>query len=628
MQSQFERYIPHQDIYLFNAGIARKAWQCFGCHYIPALDAHRFILWAPNAQAVSLVLGAEGEAMPMEKVDGGAWAVFVSRLEEGTVYRFLVTGSDGVSRMKADPFGRAFKKNDVQLSQVFSSDYLWHDREYMLSRRGKSYADRPMSVYEVHAGSWKRFTDNKPVYRCLGDELPGYCKHMGYTHVEFLPLTEHPFYGSWGYQVTGYFAPSSRYGSMDDFKYMVDCFHAAGIAVILDWVPAHFPKDEYGLISFDGTPLFERKDNSNGQQLQWGTLLFDYGSPQVQSFLISSACMFLEEYHIDGIRVDAVSAMLHIDSPQIYDDYNAKREEAVINPAAVDFLRKFNRSVRMLYPGVITVAEDSTAFPGVTRDSAEGGLGFCFKWDMGYMHDSLDYISAYPQLRPKLHNKLTFSMMYAFNENYVLAYSHDEVVYGKRAMITKMPGNYEQRFSSLRLLYALQFAHPGKKLCFMGNEFGQTGEWDHDGELSWALTERLSHSRLRDFYRELNRLYAEEAALWRVDCSWDGFKWLNPDDSENCAIAFMRSSLEDESHIVCAFNFKPQKLDKFVIGLPADGTLEPLLCSDDAHFGGSGLLNKLTVFSRKKDFREFPNSAELELPPLSAVMFRFIPARD
>lgn len=625
MQKQFERLIPKKEIADFITGNASRAWLSFGCHFIPELAVHRFMLWAPNAKAVSLAVG--DALLPMEKSFGGVWICFAEGLEEGMEYMYSVAGADGVLRMKGDPFARYSSSGGEMASLVWNGSYQWSDDEYMRSR-SKELSGRPMSVYEVHLGSWKAYSPDKPAYRQLGDELAEYCKDMGFSHVEFLPLTEHPFEGSWGYQVTGYFAPTSRFGSPDDFKYMVDRLHAAGIGVIIDWVPAHFPRDEYALAYFDGSHLFECKDEQRASHPQWGTLLFDYASPKVQSFLISSACMFLEEYHADGIRVDAVSSMLYVNFGRDYGQFIPGSLEKDIDSDAVEFLRKLNRRIHADYPGVFTVAEESTAYPGVTEKTERGGLGFDLKWDMGFMHDTLDYMSLPPYLRRKHHTKLSFSMMYAFSENYVLAYSHDEVTYAKRSMLEKMPGTYEQKFASLRALYAYQFAHPGRKLCFMGGEFGQLGEWNHGEKLDWMLLGYPRHKKLRDFYRELNLLYTTSPALHRVEHSWDGFTWLNVDDADSCCVAFMRSSEKDEDNLVCVCNFSAAANDKFVIGLPAAGKLELLISSDDRRFGGSGILNNNLLYSGKPPFGYFTYSAELSLPPLSALMFRFTQGKE
>ena len=629
MDAELRKYIPDADIYLFNTGKAQKAWLCFGCTWIEELKTHRFVLWAPNARSASVVgdfNGWDAGKNPMEKIEGGVWATFVQGLADGALYKFSIVGADGKTVLKADPFA-SFSQNGVNTASiVWRSRYTWQDREYMSHRASRDFMHSPMSVYELHPGSWKKLPDDRAAYRELGERLAEYCKEMSYTHVELLPVTEYPYDGSWGYQVTGYYAPTSRYGTPDDFKYMVDTLHAAGIGVIMDWVPGHFPKDAHGLANFDGTPLFECKEKRMAEHPEWGTLIFDYASDQVQSFLVSSACLFFEEYHVDGIRVDAVSSMLYLNYARREGEYTPNRFGGDINLDAVEFLKKMNSAVLTAYPGAITVAEEATAYPKITAPPADGGLGFCFKWDMGFMHDTLDYMKIDPLFRGGSHEKLTFSMMYAFSENYVLAYSHDEVVHGKLSMINKMFGDYESKFSSLRTLYGYQFGHPGKKLTFMGSEFGQFIEWNWKQELDWLLLDYPRHGEMQRYCAALNRLYLEHPALYDVDCSWDGFKWLNVDDRDRSAIAFLRMSEEKNDYVVCACNFTPVRYEGFVIGLPRPGTLSELLSSDETRFGGSGIHNK-TVYTKKEPFLDMAYSAKLDLPPMSAVFFAFRPRK-
>ena len=631
MESAYLRHIPQEDIYLFNTGNAKKAWLCFGCRYIPELKAHRFTVWAPNAQCVSLVGSFNGwdrDAMPMEKIEGGVWVCFAEGIENGALYKYCVTGADGQQILKSDPFAAYSQTGSETASIVWNGgDFRWGDGEYMQRRAKRDFMTQPMSIYELHLGSWKNMPGERPMYRELADALADYCTDMGYTHIEIMPVTEYPLDASWGYQVTGYYAPTSRYGDPDDFKYFVDRLHEAGLAVIMDWVPAHFPKDEHGLRRFDGTPLFECKEARMAEHPEWGTMIFDYASDQVQSFLVSSACLFFEEYHIDGIRVDAVSSMLYLNYGRRDGEYTPNKEGGNINLAAVDFLRKLNSTVLTEYPGAITVAEESTAFPLITAPPDAGGLGFCFKWDMGFMHDTLDYMQLDPYFRSHNHDRLTFSMMYAFSENYVLAYSHDEVVHGKRSMLDKMYGDYDQKFASLRALYGFQFAHPGKKLCFMGGEFGQFIEWNWQQELDWLLLAYPRHEQLRDYYCKLNKLYAATPAMYRVDKSWDGFRWLNVDDRDRSSVAFLRSSEKDESYLVCVCNFTPVRYDDFVIALPVAGTLHEVLNSDDERFGGGGVGNPRAIKTEKKPFLDMQYSAKLTLPPMASVMFSFKPRR-
>lgn len=628
MDKKLHKHIPKDDIYLFNTGAASKAWLCFGCRYIPALKMHRFIVWAPNARQVNLVgdfNGWDRESLPMEKLEGGVWALFVDNAHEGQMYKFCVHGCDGRTVLKADPFA-AFSQHGAETASIISCEthHRWGDGAYMRRRAKRNFMTEPMSVYEVHMGSWKDLPGGIN-YRSVGDALADYCADMGYTHVEIMPVTEFPFDGSWGYQVTGYYAPTSRYGTPDDFKYMVDRLHKAGIGLIMDWVPAHFPKDEHGLARFDGSNLYECKEQRMAEHPEWGTLIFDYASNQVQSFLVSSACKFFEEYHIDGIRVDAVSSMLYLDYGR-QGNFTPNKEGGNTNLDAVAFLRKLNSTVLVNYPGALTIAEESTAFPLISAPPEQGGLGFCMKWDMGFMHDTLDYMELDPYFRSFNHNRLTFSMMYAFSENYVLAYSHDEVVHGKRSMLNKMSGEYDQKFASLRALFGFQFGHPGKKLNFMGSEFGQFIEWNWKQELDWMLLDYPRHRELQDYCRQLNRLYTKTPAMYTVDKSWDGFKWLNVDDSDRSSVAFLRTA-DGQSGIVCACNFTPVRYDDFTIALPAQGTLREVLNSDDVRFGGGGAGNPKPLRAKKKTFLDMQYSAQISLPPMSAVFFKFTPTK-
>ncbi len=628
MNAEHLQHIPRDDIYLFNTGNARKAWLCFGCRYVPALSAHRFLVWAPNARAVNLVgdfNNWDRDAAPMEKLEGGVWAIFMEGLREGQRYKYCVTGADGRRVLKADPFAAYAQSSGETASIIWGDrDYPWEDGAYLRRRVKKSFINTPMSIYELHIGSWK-IPEGGVSYRWLADELAKYCGEMGYTHVELMPVTEYPYDGSWGYQVTGYYAPTSRYGTPEDFCYFVDRLHSEGIGVIMDWVPAHFPKDEHGLAMFDGTPLFECKEKRMAEHPEWGTLIFDYASDQVQSFLISSACKFLEVYHVDGIRVDAVSSMLYLNYGRRDGEFTPNKEGGVTNLHALAFLRKLNSTVLTTYPGVVTIAEEATAFPLITAPPDVGGVGFCLKWDMGFMHDTIDYMKLDPYFRSANHNKLTFSMMYAFSENYVLAYSHDEVVHGKYSMINKMSGDYDQKFASLRTLYGYQFGHPGKKLTFMGSEFGQFIEWNWKQGLDWLLLGYPRHEELRRYMAALNRLYTSTPALYAVDCSWEGFKWLNVDDAGRSSVAFLRVAPESNSFVVCACNFTPVTYESFIIGLPAAGTLKELLNSDDVRYGGKGVGNPRTIHSRDVPFLDLKHSAAITLPALSAVFFRFTP---
>jgi len=626
MDQQHYAFVPRDDIYLFNTGHARKAWLCFGCRWIPELNEYRFIVWAPNAREVSLVGEFNGwNGTPMERFEGGVWVCFVGNAQITQSYKYRITGADGKTVLKSDPFAAYSQSGQQNASLVWDGGHhVWQDGEYMRRRAGQNFMTEPMSIYELHLGSWKTPAGGL-TYRALGEEIAAYCSDLGFTHVELMPVTEYPFDGSWGYQVTGYYSPTSRYGNPDDFRYFVDTLHQAGIGVIMDWVPAHFPRDEHGLRLFDGTPLYECKETRMAEHPEWGTMIFDYASDQVQSFLISSACLFFEEYHIDGIRVDAVSSMLYLNYGRRDGEYTPNREGGYINLDAVDFMRNMNEAILTTYPGAVTVAEESTAYPLITAPPADGGVGFCLKWDMGFMHDTLDYMALDGYFRSFNHNKLTFSMMYAFSENYVLAYSHDEVVHGKYSMINKMSGDYDQKFASLRTLYGYQFAHPGKKLTFMGGEFGQFIEWNWKQPLDWVLLDYPRHREMQDYMRELNRLYRTQPALSLQDHGWNGFEWLNVNDAQRSSIAFMRIPGTEDRSIICVCNFTPVEYDGFVIGLPGDSSIKEILNSDDIRFGGSGHGNPKAIRAKHTAFLEHPWSAAITLPALSAVFFEYRP---
>ncbi len=628
LKELIERYVSNDDIWLYNTGNARRAYHALGCRYIPECGMHRFAVWAPHAREVSVVgdfNGWDGYAHPMWRRDDEIWVTFIPGLKNGDIYKYRVVGEDWNTVLKADPFAFHAETGPATGSKIWDIEgYEWTDSDYMEKRRGKDSVHAPMSIYEMHMGSWrKKDGEVFPNYRRVADELVEYLKYMHYTHVELLPITEYPYDGSWGYQVTGFFAPTSRYGTPQDFMYFVDKLHSEGIGVIIDWVPAHFPRDEHGLRMFDGAPCYECSEQRMAEHPDWGTMIFDYSRPQVQSFLTSSAVFFFDKYHVDGIRVDAVSSMLYLDYGRKFGEWTPNKDGGNINLGAVDFLRKLNTAILTEYPGAITIAEESTAFPLVSRPPEVGGLGFMFKWDMGFMHDTLDYMAIDPYFRSYNHSRLTFSMMYAFSENFVLAFSHDEVVHGKASMVNKMWGDYETKFASLRALYGYQFAHPGKKLMFMGGEFAQFIEWNYLQQLDWSLLEYPLHDGMRKYVRELGRLYASTPALWKVDDSWDGFSWLNVDDSERSSVAFMRMS--QRSYIVCALNFTPVRYDDFTIGLPKPGVLKEVINSDDTQYGGSGILNKAEIESADESFLDHPCSAKITLPPMSAVWFRFTP---
>ena len=621
--------LPEADLYLFDRGEAQRAYLVFGCHPLEPREGvprHRFAVWAPHARKVSVVGDFNGwneDADVMRLAHEGVWACIVEGLEDGSIYKYAIEGADGKVRLKADPF--AFHaENGLQTgSKVWDIEgYGWHDADWMARRAATDTLHSAMSIYELQIGSWRIGADELyPNYRKVADQLVEYCGEMGYTHVELLPVTEFPLPASWGYQATGYYSPTSRYGTPQDFMYLVDTLHQAGIGVILDWVPAHFPKDDWALARFDGTPQFEYADPRKGEHAEWGTLVFDYEKPQVQSFLVSSAMFFFDKYHVDGIRVDAVTSMLYLDYART--DWVPNKDGGNINLEAVEFLKKLNSSVLAANAGAITIAEESTAFPLVTCPPYDGGLGFTFKWDMGFMHDTLEYCQMDPFFRSGNHEKLTFGMMYAFSENYILAYSHDEVVHGKHSMLDKMFGTYEQKFATLRALTGWQFGRPGKKLTFMGSEFGQVIEWDFQKELDWFLLEYPIHDSMRAWSASLNRLYRDTPALWKVDDGWAGFGWANVDDRDESAIAFIRYAGDGSPDMLCCYNFTPNALHGFTVGVPCAGWAKELLNSDEERFGGSGVLNPRAIRSKRQPFGEHPYSLQVDLGPLSAAFFRF-----
>ena len=609
-----------KDIQSFEKGENTKSYELFGCRETDTPGLWSFLVWAPNAMKVSLVgdfNGWDENASPMQRV-GNAWHILCPA-EKGQVYKYAVTGRSGRTVYKADPFASHCETGPATGSKVWpQAAFEWSDAAFRAGERQRDILSSPVSIYEVHLGSWrKRQGETYPWYRSAADELAEYCRDMGYTHVELLPMTEYPYEGSWGYQVTGYFAPTSRYGTPEDFMYFVDRLHKSGIGVIMDWVPAHFPRDEHGLARFDGSSLYERDDEKMAAHPDWGTLIFDYSKPHVQSFLLSSARLFLEEYHIDGLRVDAVSSMLYLSFGR-GDDYARNSQGGDIDLGAVSFLQRLNTMVKEL--GCICIAEESSAYPMVTGSPESGGLGFTFKWDMGFMHDTLDYMELDPFFRSDAHGKLSFSMLYAFSEHFILAFSHDECVHGKKSMLDKMWGEYDDKFASLRCLYAWQYIHPGKKLGFMGGEFGQFIEWDYGRQLDWFLLAYPRHGEMQRFVRQLNHFYLAHPALYARDCSWEGCRWLNVDDSSRSSIAFMRIAVDEK--IVFAVNFTPVAWE-LQVGLPGPGRLELLLSSDEPCYGGRGGSVTARVKARALAFGDFKYSAMLRLPPLSALYYDF-----
>ncbi len=594
------------------------AYDVLGCH--PCADGYVFRVWAPHARAVSLVGDFNGwntTASPMKRItDNGIWETVTADVQEYDAYKYYVVSADGRGVMKADPYAYHYETPPATASLVYTLDgYTWQDAAWQKRKAKTSPYESPMNIYEVHAGSWRRYADgNMLSYEKLADELIPYVEEMGYTHVELMPLAEHPFDGSWGYQVTGYYAPTSRYGTPHGLMQFVDRCHQHGIGVILDWVPGHFPKDECGVYRFDGEPCYEYADPRKGEHKEWGTCVFDFGRPEVRSFLISNALFWLEQYHIDGLRVDAVASMLYL-------DYNRRDGEWVTNGLggrenldAVAFLRDLNTAVFAAFPHTLMIAEESTAWPMVSRPVSDGGLGFNFKWNMGWMNDMLRYASMDPVYRSYHHNLLTFSFVYAFSENFVLPISHDEVVHGKGSLINKMPGSYEEKFAAVRLFLAYMMAHPGKKLTFMGSEFAQFSEWNYAQELDWLLLDYPAHRDMQRFVKALNHFYREQTPLWEQDLSWDGFQWIAHDDAAQSVIAFRRIDKRG-NELVAVCNFTPVGRTGYRIGLPEYAVYERVFSTDLVE-------NAVSVRAEQVAMHGLEQSAELDLPPLSLQFFK------
>ena len=612
----------------FNESVINNAYEIFGS-FIEG-DKTVFRLWAPNAKAVSVVgdfNGWDTQSNFMERIDGGIWQTEIEGLKNFETYKYAVVRADGGTVLKSDPYARHFETAPANASKVYAEDkYKWKDAKWCSSQKQKNVYESPINIYEVHAGSWRTYEDgNYYDYVKLAEELAEYLKEMNYTHVELMPITEYPFDGSWGYQVTGYFAPTSRYGTPKDFKKFVDIMHQNGIGVILDWVPAHFPRDEYGLFCFDGTPLYEYADPRKGEHKEWGTVVFDYGKNQVKSFLISSLVYWLKEYHIDGIRVDAVASMLYLDYGRQDGDWVANIHGGRENLEAVEFLRQANEEAYKANPSVLMIAEESTAWPMVTKPAFDGGLSFNFKWNMGWMNDMLRYMSLDPYFRKHNHDCLTFSFFYAFSENFILPLSHDEVVHGKCSMIEKMPGDYEMKFAGLRAFYAYIMAHPGKKLLFMGQEFAQFIEWNYKQQLDWMLLDYDQHRLMKDFVKQLNKFYLESPMLWEIDYSWEGFNWISNDDNSQSIIAFRRISKSGEE-LIAVCNFVPVDRTDYRIGVPNMGNYKRVFCSDDIAYGGKTAPRRAGYKSEKTPMHGYDYSINLDIPAMS-VSFYAVPAK-
>lgn len=620
--------ISEYDRYLFGAGNHYEIYDKMGGRLIThgGTRGAAFTVWAPSAKSVSVIGNFnqwDSRRHPMRRLGGsGVWELFIPGLMENDQYKFHVIQCDGTPVDKADPYGRYAQVRPETASILFNpKKYKWRDKRWLTARSKKNLYAIPMNVYEVHLGSWMRVPeegDRFLSYTELADKLISYVKDMGYTHIELLPVQEHPFDGSWGYQVTGYFAPTSRFGTPDDFKYFVDACHSNGIGVLLDWVPAHFPKDSFGLGRFDGTALYEHADPRRGEHRQWGTYMFNYGRKEVSNFLISNALFWLKEYHIDGLRVDAVASMLYLDFGKEAGEWTPNQYGGTENLEAIEFIKHMNSIIKEKEPSALMIAEESTSWPGVTKDPREGGLGFTLKWNMGWMNDFLFYIKNDPLFRKNHHNRLTFGMAYHYSENFMLVLSHDEVVHEKSSMVGKMPGDDWQRFANLRLAYGFMYGHPGKKLLFMGGEFGQYHEWCEAKSLDWHLLQFADHQHMQTYVRELNQFYLENEVFWKEDFDPHGFKWIDCDDKDASVVSFIRRSEDKEVYCIC--NFTPNLHSQFRLGVPNKGKVQEVFNSDKLAFGGSGVVNDGEILSEDVPWNHYSQSVSIQIPPLGIVI--------
>ena len=620
------------DLHFFNSGTHYRLYNKLGAH----LCSHQgekgayFAVWAPDAVQVSVIgdfnRWSKESSLLFPREQSGIWEGFVSGAENGNRYKFhLVSRHGNYTVDKADPFAFSAEVPPERASRILDPDYAWNDREWMERRAQTNLLNQPLSIYEVHLGSWRRIPEDgyrSLTYREMAFQLPAYVKEMGFTHVEFLPVMEHPFFGSWGYQTSGYFAPSARYGSPQDFMALIDAFHQYGIGVILDWVPSHFPTDEHGLSYFDGTHLYEHADPRQGKHRDWDTLVFNYDRHEVQSFLASSAHFWIDRYHADGLRVDAVASMLYLDYSREEGEWIANKFGGRENLGAIQFLRSMNESLYKEYPGVQIIAEESTDWPMVSRPTSLGGLGFGMKWDMGWMHDTLSYMSLDPVHRKYHHYKLTFRGLYMFTENFLLPLSHDEVVHGKGSLLGKMPGDDWRKFANLRLLLGYMYAQPGKKLLFMGGEFGQRNEWTHDASLDWNLLQYETHRGLQRWVQDLNRLYREEPALYGLDFQPEGFCWIDCSDADGSVISLLRRGNSGQPDLMIVGNFTPVPRHSYSVGVPHSGYWKEALNSDSELYGGSGSGNMGGMKTVPVPFHNQPCSLALNLPPLAILFFR------
>jgi 1,4-alpha-glucan branching enzyme len=616
--------LTEHDIYLFREGTHATLYRNLGCHLAPRGGGH-FAVWAPNAQAISVIgdwndWKAGVDVMKPRWDQSGIWEADVPKVKRGQVYKYAITNVHGTREDRADPFAFYGEIAPASASRAWTLEYEWGDGEWMSGRARRNAMEAPFSVYEVHLGSWRRDGGNAlPTYRDIAKPLAEYAHWLGFTHVELMPITEHPFYGSWGYQTTGYFAPTSRYGTPQDCMYLVDVLHQHGIGVILDWVPSHFPDDPHALAKFDGTHLYEHADPRLGFHPEWKSAIFNYGRHEVRAFLASSAHFWLETYHVDGLRVDAVASMLYLDYGRKAGEWIPNVYGGHENLDAIEFLKHLNVTVGRDFPDTRTIAEESTAWPQVSRPVFMGGLGFSMKWNMGWMHDTLDYFSHDPVYRRYHHDALTFSLWYAFTENFVLPLSHDEVVYGKKSLIDKMPGDRWRKFANLRLLLGYMWMHPGKKLLFMGGEIGQWREWHHERGLDWELTREADHAGLQQWVRDLNRTYAQRPELHQLDFTQPGFEWIDNHDSDDSVLTFLRKSA-DGSPVLVACNFTPVVRHGYRVGVPLGGAWIETLNSDAPFYGGSGVGNMGRVEAQDTACHGRPHSVSLTLPPLGILV--------
>lgn len=615
-------------LYLFHEGSNSNAYEYFGSHR-KNKNTVVFRVWAPDAKNVSVTgdfndwSETENPMKPL-KNSGGVWEAEIKNIKPYDMYKYCITAADGRTLMKCDPYGFHMETRPGTATKYYEIDdcYEWHDEKWVEGRNGKNIYESPVNIYEIHAGSWKQYDDgNFYSYRALADSLVPYVKKMGYTHIEFMPLTEYPFDGSWGYQVTGYFAATSRYGEPKDLMYLVDKCHENGIGVILDWVPAHFPKDANGLYEFDGGPLYEYSDPRKGEHYGWGTRVFDFGKNEVRSFLMSSASFWLKKYHLDGIRIDAVASMLYLDYDRKDGEWVPNKNGGNENLEAVEFLQKLNENIFRDFPYAMMIAEESTSWPMVTKPVFSGGLGFNFKWNMGWMNDILRYFSLDGFFRKYNHDCITFSMFYAFSENFVLPISHDEVVHGKKSLIDKMPGSYDEKFAGVRAFLGYMMAHPGKKLMFMGQEFGQFIEWNYEKGLDWLLLDYPKHRAMQNYFKKINEFYKANPAFWQIDYSWEGFSWISSDDKDNSVIAFRRID-EKGKEIIVVCNFTNVERCDYRIGIPKKGAYKIVFNSDDVEFGGEGKGNKGKLKTESINMHGFEQSISLDLPPMSAIYIK------